>query len=674
MKSYTSDQLRNIVLIGHGGSGKTTLAEAMLLASGAVSRLGSVDAGNTVSDYDEEEHGHRYSISASLLAIEWADHRINLIDAPGYADFEGEVVSGTVAADAALVAVDGSSGVQGGTEIAWAHADAAGPLPRVVVVTRLDRENADFDEVMTGLREAFGSRVVPLALPVGQASGLSGQYDLRSTDDPPAAVAGDVDAAREMLIEAVVETDDELLEQYLEGEELSRGTITGALHDGIASGELIPVVPICATAGIGVEQLLTDLVELMPSPLGRQHALAEVSVETAPDGDLIVQVFKTIADPFVGHLSFMKVLSGTLPSNLSPYNARSRQSERLGHLFLQRGKEQIEVAELVAGDIGVAAKLQHTHTGDLLVASAEQEVGARPIPFPTPTYRTALIPASQDDVNKLSTALSRLQEQDQTIHVDRDPDTGETIMTTIGDAQVAIARSRLNKTYSVVVDAQLPRVPYRETISGKAKSEYKHKKQTGGHGQYGHVVIEIEPLGRGTGFEFAEKVVGGNVPRQFIPAVEKGINESLPQGPLARSPIVDVRVTLLDGSAHSVDSSEMAFKMAASHALREGLMEARPVLLEPVMKLTAHVPPDYLGDVMSNISTKRGHVHGVEAEGRLSVIEADIPLAEVQRYQTDIRALTHGRGTFELEFDRYVEVPQHIQADLLGALAASEAS
>ena len=403
----------------------------------------------------------------------------------------------------------------------------------------------------------------------------------------------------------------------------------------------------------------------MPSPLGREYALAEGTTTTSADGELVVRVFKTIADPFVGHLSFMKVLSGTLPASMSPYNPRSKQTERLGHLFLQRGKEQIEVEELVAGDIGVAAKLSDTHTGDALVALANGDVALPALPFPTPTYRTALIPASQDDVTKLSTALSRLQEQDPTIHVERDPDTSETIMTTMGDAQVTIACARLAKTYGVEVAAALPRVPYRETISGTAKSEYKHKKQTGGHGQYGHVVIEIEPLTRGMGFEFEEHVTGGSVPRQFIPAVEKGIHESLPDGPLAHSPIVDVKVTLLDGSAHAVDSSEMAFKMAASHALRDGLMDARPMLLEPVMKLTLHVPDDYLGDVMSDISTKRGHVHGVEGEGRLSRVEADVPLSEVQRYATDIRALTHGRGRFELEFDRYVEVPEHVQADVI---------
>lgn len=668
MKSYTSDRLRNVVLMGHGGAGKTTLSEAMLLASGALTRLGSVDDGTTVADYDEEEHKHRYSISAALLALEWNDHRINLIDAPGYADFEGEVVSGAGAADSALIAVDASSGVQGGTELAWERADEAG-LPRICVVTRLDRENAHFDEAVASLREAFGKKIVPLALPVRGTDGhLTGYFDLRSTEDAPEGLVGDLEAAREMLVESVAETNDELLAKYLDGEELSREEITAALHDAIGSGAVVSVVPTCARLGVGIDGLLNNMVNLMPSPLGREHALVEGTVNTSADGDLVVRVFKTIADPFVGHLSFMKVLSGTLHGGTTPFNVRAGQTERLGHVFLQRGKEQIEVDELVAGDIGVAAKLMHTHTGDTLVETSERPALTAELPFPTPTYRTALHPASQDDVNKLATALQRLQEQDRTIHVERDTDTGETIMTTIGDAQVAIACARLAKTYSVEVTPDLPRVPYRETISGSAKAEYKHKKQTGGHGQYGHVVIEIAPLTRGTGIEFAEHVVGGNVPRQFIPAVEKGINETLPDGPLAHSPIVDVKVTLLDGSSHAVDSSEMAFKMAASHALRDGLLDAQPVLLEPLMKLQVHVPSDYLGDVMSDISTKRGHVHGVETEGRFSVVEADVPLVEVQRYATDLRALTHGRGRFELEFDRYVEVPAHVQDDVVTAL------
>ena len=667
MKSYTSDQLRNVVVMGHGGSGKTTLVEATLHVSGAISRMGSVEAKNTVSDFDDLEHAHAYSISASLIAIEWADHRINLIDTPGYVDFEGEVVEGCAAADAALIIVDASSGVQGGTQSAWEHADQAGPLPRLVLVSRLDRENTDFDAVVTSLRDLYGTKIVPLALPDGAAGDFTAAIDLISDSSEAAA------DAREMLVESVAETDDELLNKYLEGEEIAAEEMSAALAAAVAAGDVVPVLPLSATGDVGVRELLDRIVSLLPSPLGREHALEDGSVITDPSGALVVCAFKTTADPFVGRLTFMKVLSGTLTPDANPYNVQRGTTERLGHLFLQRGKEQIEVPELVAGDVGVAAKLAETVTGDTLVASESESVKAPPLPFPPSTYRSTLQPRTKADVDKLSSALQRIMEQDPTIHVDRDPDTAELIMTTLGDAQVKIAAARLEQTFGVAVDVALPRVPYRETVSIAATSEYKHRKQTGGHGQYGHVVIEIEPRPRGDGYEFAAKVVGGNVPRQFIPAVEKGVAEALPNGPLASSPIVDLRVTLLDGSSHSVDSSEMAFKIATAQALKQGIMDARPILLEPRMKLVIRIPSEYVGDVMSDMNTRRGQVHGVEPDGLYSRIDAEAPLAEVQRYSTDLRALTQGRGSFQLDFDRYVEVPPNVQQLVLKQLQAAAA-
>ncbi|MEE8422629.1 MAG: elongation factor G [Dehalococcoidia bacterium] len=666
MQSYTSDQLRNVVLIGHGGSGKTTLAEAMLFASGALSRMGSIEAHNTVSDYDELEHAHSYSISASLIAVEWSGHRINVIDAPGYADFEGEVVEGCAAADAALITVDAASGVQAGTDSAWQRADEAG-LPRMVVVSRLDRENTDFEAVLAALRERFGTKVVPLAVPDASGAGFSAVTDLL-TEAPESAAD-----AREMLVESVAETDDDLLNKYLEGEEIGADELSAALASAVAAGDVVPVLPASATGEIGVKELMDRVVALLPSPLGREHALEEGSVTTEPAGAVVAHVFKTTADPFVGRLTYMKVLRGTLKADQNPYNVQRKSTERLAHLFLHRGKEQIEVPELVAGDIGVAAKLADTLTGDTLVATEADAVTVPPLLLPVPTYRSALHPRTKADVDKLSQALQRIMEQDPTIQMHRDADTHEMVLLTLGDAQVKIAITRLEKTYGVVVDAELPRVPYRETITTPAKSEYKHKKQTGGHGQYGHVVIEISPLARGDGVEFEHKVVGGNVPRQFIPAVEKGVNETLPDGPLANSPIVDVKVTLLDGSAHSVDSSEMAFKIATAQALKQGILDARPVLLEPVMKLSIRIPSDYVGDVMGDLNTRRGHVHGVEPDGMFSRVEAEAPLAEVQRYSTDLRAITQGHGSFTLEFDRYVEVPGNVQERVLKQLATASA-
>ena len=669
MKSYTSDQLRNVVLLGHGGSGKTALAEAMLYASGAISRMGRVEDHNTVSDFDEQEHTHRYSISSSLIPIEWGDARVNLIDTPGYADFEGEAVAGCAAAEAALITVDAVAGLEPGTEAAWRHADESGPLPRMVLVTRLDRENADFESVIASLRERYGTKVVPLAAPDGVAGGFSATIDLLRSD-----AQGEAADAREMLVEAVAETNDDLLNKYLEGEEISTEELSAALAAAVAARDIVPVLPVSATGEIGVQELLDRIVELLPSPSGRKHELEGGSVVTDASGPLVAHVFKTTADPFVGRLTFMKVLSGTLTPDANPYNVQRETTERLGHLFLMRGMEQIEVPELVAGDIGAAAKLTDTLTGDTFVASSSAEqVRVPPMPLPTATYRSALHPRTKADVDKLSSALQRIMEQDPTIRIERHADTKETVMTTVGDAQVTIAARRLEQNYGVAVDVRVPRVPYHETITVPVRAEYKHKKQTGGHGQYGHVIIELQPLTRGDGFEFEDKVVGGNVPRQFIPAVHKGIVEMLPGGPLAHAPVVDLRVTLLDGSSHAVDSSEMSFKIAAQQALRQGMLDARPILLEPVMKMTIRVPTEFVGDVMGDLSTRRGHANGVDPDGDHSVIEAQAPLAEVQRYAADLRALTRGRGSFTIEFDRDVELPANVQDSVLKELALIEA-
>ncbi|MYB41263.1 MAG: elongation factor G [Chloroflexi bacterium] len=683
MNAYTSEQLRNVVLLGHSGAGKTMLGEAMLFASGVTNRLGRVEDGNTVSDYDPEEHARTYSISLSMLPVEWAGTRLNVIDTPGYADFIGEVVSGLAAADSALIAVDASSGIEPGAELAWSQAEARG-LARFVAVTRMDREHADFQQVLESMRDRFGVKVVPLAIPIGAADNFEGVVHLASGEarmgadatagDAPDDLADEIEAAREQLIESIAETDDELLELYLEGEELPPDRVAAVLAAAVAAGDVVPVLPVCSVSGVGVRTLMNEVARLLPSPLGREHELVDGSCTTEADGPLVVHVFKTAADPFVGRLTFMKVLSGVLTPNANPYNPDRRNSERLGHLFIQRGKEQIETPQLAAGDIGVAAKLAETMTGDTLLGSDGQGERVPGLPFPEATFRSALHPKTKADVDKLSSALQRLVEQDPTILVARDANTSETVMSTIGDAQANIAAARLEKNYGVEVDVSIPLVPYRETVTTKAKSEYKHKKQTGGHGQYGHVVIEIDPAERGAGFSFEEKVVGGNVPRQFIPAVEKGLMETLPDGPLAHAPIVDVRVTLLDGSSHSVDSSEMAFKLAASQALKQGFLDARPILLEPIVRLVVRVPGDRVGDVMSDLNGRRGQVHGVDTEGDYSVIHGEAPLAEIQRYGPDLRSMTNGRGTFTVAVDRYAEVPVHVQEQVLKELqAAAEA-
>ncbi len=683
MNAYTSEQLRNVVLLGHSGAGKTMLGEAMLFASGVTNRLGRVEDGNTVSDYDAEEHARTYSISLSMLPVEWAGQRLNIIDTPGYADFIGEVVSGLAAADSALIAVDASAGIEAGAELAWSQAEARG-LPRFIAVTRMDREHANFEQVLDEVRDRFGVKVVPLAIPIGTAATFEGIVHLASGDarmgadatpgEAPADLADAIEAAREQLIESIAETDDELLELYLEGEELPPERVAAVLAAAVAAGDVVPVLPVCAVSGVGVRTLMNELARLLPSPLGREHELADGSCTMDPSGPLVVHVFKTAADPFVGRLTFMKVLSGVLTPDANPYNPERRSNERLGHLFIQRGKEQIETPQLTAGDIGVAAKLAETMTGDTLLGGDAQGERVPGLPFPEATFRSALHPKTKADVDKLSSALQRLVEQDPTILVARDANTSETVMSTIGDAQANIAAARLEKNYGVEVDVTIPIVPYRETVTTKAKAEYKHKKQTGGHGQYGHVVIEVDPAERGAGFTFEQKVVGGNVPRQFIPAVEKGLMEALPDGPLAHAPIVDVRVTLLDGSSHSVDSSEMAFKLAASQALKQGFLDARPILLEPIVRLVVRVPGDRVGDVMSDLNGRRGQVHGVDTEGDYSVIQGEAPLAEIQRYGPDLRSMTNGRGTFTVAVDRYAEVPVHVQEQVLKQLqAAAEA-
>lgn len=685
MQAYRSQDLRNIVLMGHRGSGKTSLAEAALFLSGAINRMGRVEDGNTVSDFDGQERTHHYSISSAVIPVEWGSRRLNLLDTPGFPDFEGEVVAAASAAEAAIITVDAVSGIQAGTDIAWQHADAAGSLPRMVAVTRLDRENANFDAVLVALRQRFGLNVVPLAIPIGTAAAFAGVVDvlrgrvyrgLNGTEsDTPDELTTAAASAREALLESVAGTDDALLSDYLEGKEIEGERLAAALAVAVSSGAIVPVVAVANTSAVGVRQLLDYAAMLLPSPLGREHMLdGGTVIKTGPTGPLLAHVFKTTADSFVGRLTYLKVLSGTLRPDANPYNVQHAITERLGQLFLARGREEIAVTELVAGDIGIAAKLAVTTTGDTFVAS-EAAKGMRlpPIAFPGPTYRSALHPRTKADVDKLSQGLARMVEQDPTIHVSRDPATGETIVTTLGDAQISIAAARLEKNYGVAVDVTPPRVPYHETVTAPARSEYRHRRQSGGHGQYGHVVIDIQPAARGEGFTFKEQVVGGTVPRQFITAVEKGIVETLPAGPLTQSPIVDVTVTLLDGSSHAVDSSEMAFKLAASMALKQGILQARPILLEPVMRLTIHVPSDRVGDVMSDLNGRRGHAGGVEADGEFSVIEAEAPLAEVQRYATDLRALSHGRGHFSMTPDHYAEVPPDVQAQIVKGLATAEA-
>ncbi len=675
MKEYATADIRNVALVSHGGNGKTSLAEAMLFDSGAITRHGRVEEGNTTSDYDPDEIRRRSSVSLSLVPVEWHGTKINLLDTPGYADFVGEQKAGLRAADAALLLVDATAGVQVGTEAAWASINERG-IPRMIVVNRMDRENADFDRAVDEVRAHFGKRCAAVQIPIGAQNSFRGIVDLlhmkafmgeKGVEEPiPADMAERVAAYHERLVEAVAETDDDLTLKYLEGEEITEAELLRGLHDGACRGEVMPILAACATKGIGVTAIMDAIIDMMPSPtdIGAVKATTaggDEVIELTPDpaGPLAALVFKTAADPYVGKLTYFRVYSGTLKSDSHVQNANKKRDERVGQVFFMRGKHQENATAIPAGDIGAVTKLAETSTSDTL-CNADRQVILDGVHFPKPAFRVAVGPKTKTDQDKLGPALQRIAEEDPTLLLQRDPDTGEIILAGVGDAHVQVAAERMQRKFGVAIEVRRPKVPYRETISTHTNAEYKHKKQTGGAGQYGHVFLEFTPLPRGSGFEFTEKVVGGSVPREFFPAVEKGVREALKEGTLAHYPITDMRVTLYDGSSHPVDSKAIAFEIAAQQAVKKGMQQGHPVLLEPVMRLTVRVPDSHTGDVLSDLNTKRGRVHGMTPEDGMTVVDADAPLAELMDYATDLRALTQGRGSFELEFRRYEEVPAHL--------------
>ena len=691
MKRYQAPQIRNVVLAGHGGVGKTQLAEAMLFATGALSRMGKVDEGNTVSDWDPEEVKRHISIGTSLIPCEWKDHKVNVLDTPGYFDFVGEVQGALHAADAMLCVMCAAAGVEVGTEKAWAMAEEHG-IPRAFFVNRMDRENANFERAVTQLREMFGNKVVPLQVPIGQADTFQGFVDLvemqaytRSSGGlAPAPIPDDVrpqaETMRDWLIEAVAATDDELTLKYLEEEEITAEELRGALGGAVRSGQVVPVWLGSALATIGVEALLDGIVSLFPSPAEARTRTGEdprsgepVSLSPDPAGPLAALVFKTISDPYVGRLTLFRVVSGTFTSDGTAYNVNKDREERIGQLFVLRGKEQLGVTELGPGDIGAVSKLQATTTGDTLTRK-DRPVRLPGIAFEKPNLTLALVPKAKGDEEKIGAALARLQEEDPTFAVDKNAETGQLLVSGLGDVHLEIITSRLQKKFGVEVELVPPRVPYRETIRSTVQVEGKHKKQTGGRGQYGHVILELSPLPPGAGFEFEDKIFGGAVPKQYIPAVEKGARETMEEGVLAGYPVVDVKVTLLDGSYHSVDSSEMAFKIATSMAFKKGFMQAQPVLLEPIMLVEVTVPERYMGDVIGDLNKKRGRILGMDPVNGNQVIRAHVPMAEMVRFAVDLRSMTQGRGSFRAQHDHYEEVPEHLAQAIIAAANANRAS
>ncbi|HHW43693.1 MAG TPA: elongation factor G [Desulfotomaculum sp.] len=662
MKNYPSSHLRNIGVVAHGGAGKTSLVEAMLYNTGVINRLGRVEDGTTTADYHPEEINRQVTIHTSLVPCEWQDCKLNVLDTPGYSDFIGEVYGALRVVETALFVVSAVDGVEVQTEIIWDRAEQAN-LSRIVFINKMDRENANFYKVMDDLKEKFDANFAPVQLPLGQANDFTGIVDLiekkaytfengKAREVPvPENMAPDISSFREKLIEASVEADDELMMKYLEGEELNTEEIKSGLHKGVLSGKVVPVLCGSATRNMAVTSLMDFLVKNSPAPPVE---------EGAPFSGL---VFKTLADPYVGKMNFIRVFTGTLKSDAVVLNSTKEKQEKVGQILYVRGKTSTPTTEVPTGDIAVLVKLQDTGTGDTL-CDKDHPVKLPPIDFPVPTLTVAIQPRSKGDEDKMGDAISKLLEEDPTVRVEKNTETKQTLLTGMGELHLDILLERLKRKYGVEVTMDSPKVPYRETIRAEVKVEGKHKKQTGGRGQYGHVWLRLEPL-HDAPYEFTEEIFGGSVPKQYIPAVEKGVKEAMQEGVLAGYPVTGVKTVLYDGSFHPVDSSELAFKIAASMAFKKGQQQAKPVLLEPIMDVEVTVPESYMGDIISDFNTKRGRILGMEAAGKNSRVKAQVPLAEMYRYAIDLKSMTQGRGSFRMEFIGYEEVPARLAEEII---------
>jgi elongation factor G len=676
MKTFHSAQIRNVALVGHGGAGKTSLAEALLFCAGAITRKGRVEDGTTTCDFEPEEVKRRISVSVALAPFEWQDHKVNLLDCPGYADFAGDAAAALRVADMAVFVVSAVEGVEVQTEVMWKVAAQLG-LPRLVFVNKLDRERASFERTLEQLQSTFGAGIAPLELPIGEEGDFRGIADLLSdtaitydagrpsTGPIPDAMAEQERAVHEALVEGIVVGDDELMERYLEGDVPGIDELEKALAAGVASASVFPVLCGSAVKDIGIDRLASFLGEIGPSPDQRPAVRVragdgETDVLVDVGGQPLAVVFKTLADPYVGKISMYKVLSGTLRPDAVLTNPRTHTDEKLHGLFTLRGKEQVQVNEVPAGDLGAVAKLGETTTGDTLAPKGTPVVVPSEPAAPA-VLSIAIRPRSKGDEDKLMTALHRLQEEDPALTVTRNDETHQTLLGGMGETHLAIATERLMRKFGVEVESDEVIVPYRETITARAEAEGKYKKQTGGHGQFGVAFLRVEPLERGGGFEFVDEIVGGAIPRQFIPAVQKGIEETMASAGVFGYPVVDVRVTCYDGKYHPVDSSEMSFKMAGSLGFKEAMAKAGPVLLEPISLLEVTVPAAYQGDVMGDLNARRGRVQGTEQgnDGEQIVI-AMVPTSELMRYAIDLRSLTGGRGRFGAQHHHYDLLPNHL--------------
>jgi elongation factor G len=685
-----AQRIRNVAIVGHRGSGKTSLNEALLFEAGAINRLGSVADGSTVSDSEPDEVERDMSISGSLSSFEYEERKINLIDTPGEPSFVADSLAALSVCDGAVFVVNGVMGVEVTTDRLWHRADQLG-LARLVFVNMLDRERADFFRTLDSMKEAFGPHVVATEIPIGVEHETRGVIDLIDMkayeyDDSgrdggkeieiPADSATQANEYREKLMDEVAENSDELMERYLEGEEISHDEIVEALKDGVTQGTIFPVTCGIATKNMAIDRLLDALVNDLPSPARKGAVVArdadgnEVELVPEDSADTVAYVFKTLADPFAGRISLFRVYSGVLKSDSQVNNVRAHAKERIGQLLMPQGKEMKQADEFGAGDIGAIPKLKETHTGDVL--SSKDAVSFAPLQLPAPVMAFAIEPKSKGDEEKVATALRRLQEEDPTLDFHRDPQTGEQIIAGLSQVHVEVVVDRMKRRFGAEVNLKPPRVPYQETIKGHSKAQGRYKKQTGGRGQFGDCHIELEPLPQGSGFEFVNRIKGGVIPSSFIPAVEKGVREAMQVGVVAGYPLQDVKVTLYDGSYHSVDSSEMAFKIAGSLAFKKAAEQAQPTLLEPIMEAAVSVPEDAVGDIIGDLNGRRGRPLGMEPKGGMTEIKAEVPMSEMLNYAPDLRSITGGRGEYAMEFLRYEEVPAHLAQKVIAAAQQEE--
>ena len=665
MADYTIKDIRNIALISHAGSGKTSFAEAIVYNAGASNRFGKVDDGTTVSDYSEDEIERKVSISASILSFKYGGKRVNIIDSPGYADFMGEMLSALNAADSAVLLVDAHDGIQVGTEKTWSMASDIG-LAQVIFLNKLDKENVNFYAVVDSVKEKFGKSCILVNMPIETGPDFKGVVDVldtKATDKLSGEYKEKALELKNSLIEAVAEKNDELLEKYLEGKELSPEEIKNGFKKAVSNRELFPIYCGSATLNIGIKELMSNMFDILPSPLDMKIKKAKdpntgQNKELKPDGtgNFSGFVFKTVSDPYVGQLTIFRVYTGSIKADTSFYNATKRTTERIGHILSVFGKEQRTVTEAIAGDIVAVAKLKDTLTGDSLCNEKDQII-FEPIEFPEPAISFSIKPKTRADEDKISIALHKLTNEDQTFKSKREDQTKELIISGMGDLHLDIMINRLKKRFGVDVEKGIPKVAYKETIKKMTKLQGKYKRQTGGHGQYGDCWLQLEPLERGKGFEFVDKVVGGVIPKNYIPSIEKGVVDAMSHGALAGYQIVDMRVIVYDGSYHEVDSSDMAFKIAGAMALRKGVLEANPILLEPIMDVDVIVPEEFMGDITGDLNSRRGRIAGMDVQGKYQVIKAKVPIAEMSKYASELKSITGGRGSYSMRFSHYDEVP-----------------